>query len=453
MATSEFTAHYHLDKYAATDKPNLRDQYNAAMDKVDDALYTANTNATDAKTTAQQASQAVSGKASQADLDALSQTVAGKASQADLTTLSALLPANQFSAQNTVKAALDAKASQTNVTNLTTRVTALESKKKMVVIGDSFSDFNDGSAVATMWPTLVANALGLELHNYAKGGSGFCVGGANIFSQQVALAVSQISDKNSVAKVFVFGGINDAHNITVTGGNIQQAANSVIVSLCDNFPKAEIIVAGVCPTRNADRAGNDAAPFDVGSANRHRYDMLTEFLALACSGVASATRKTAVKFINFRNFTYFFDGFFQSSSNWHPSLAGHMGIASKMLGGNVPHDTANFTNGLVMTARPSYINKDGTVYTATGYEVAITGPNTAQIALSFPSGTVGTGSTQPILLLNGYPSGGAFMNLYMTASHQVLTCAGDGPGYCRQQYRLPSDWNGDGFRVIYDVSI
>lgn len=32
---SEYTANYHLDKYAGTDKPNLRDQYNSAMEKID----------------------------------------------------------------------------------------------------------------------------------------------------------------------------------------------------------------------------------------------------------------------------------------------------------------------------------------------------------------------------------------------------------------------------------
>ena len=106
MAT-DFTSHYHLDKYVATDKPNLRDQYNAAMDKIDDALYTSNTNAADAKTAALAAQQAVSDKASQADLDTLATAVSGKASQADLNTLSALLPSSDFSAQNTIKDMLD----------------------------------------------------------------------------------------------------------------------------------------------------------------------------------------------------------------------------------------------------------------------------------------------------------------------------------------------------------
>ena len=34
MAT-EYTTNYNLDLYAGTDKPNLRDQYNAAMGKID----------------------------------------------------------------------------------------------------------------------------------------------------------------------------------------------------------------------------------------------------------------------------------------------------------------------------------------------------------------------------------------------------------------------------------
>lgn len=38
MAT--YTPNYNLDKYEGTDKPNLRDQYNSAMDKIDSALKT-----------------------------------------------------------------------------------------------------------------------------------------------------------------------------------------------------------------------------------------------------------------------------------------------------------------------------------------------------------------------------------------------------------------------------
>jgi hypothetical protein len=36
---STYTTHYSLDKYEGSDRPNLRDQYNAAMDKIDAQLY------------------------------------------------------------------------------------------------------------------------------------------------------------------------------------------------------------------------------------------------------------------------------------------------------------------------------------------------------------------------------------------------------------------------------
>lgn len=43
MAT-EYTTHYNLDLYTDTDKPNLRDQYNGAMNKIDSQLNTLSNN-------------------------------------------------------------------------------------------------------------------------------------------------------------------------------------------------------------------------------------------------------------------------------------------------------------------------------------------------------------------------------------------------------------------------
>ena len=42
MAT-EYTPNYNLDKYSANDRPNLRDQYNSAMEKIDAALKSIST--------------------------------------------------------------------------------------------------------------------------------------------------------------------------------------------------------------------------------------------------------------------------------------------------------------------------------------------------------------------------------------------------------------------------
>lgn len=50
MATV-FTSHYNLDKYTGEDKPNLRDQYNAAMDKIDAQLWSNEQDVADVKQT------------------------------------------------------------------------------------------------------------------------------------------------------------------------------------------------------------------------------------------------------------------------------------------------------------------------------------------------------------------------------------------------------------------
>lgn len=44
---SEYTPNYNLDKYVGTDKPNLRDQYNSAMDKIDAHFVVIENNRTD----------------------------------------------------------------------------------------------------------------------------------------------------------------------------------------------------------------------------------------------------------------------------------------------------------------------------------------------------------------------------------------------------------------------
>lgn len=75
MAT--YTQFYNLDKYEGTDRPNLRDQYNAAMDKIDSQLHTQAGNIASAATAAQTAAQAA------ATADSKATTAAADASTAD----------------------------------------------------------------------------------------------------------------------------------------------------------------------------------------------------------------------------------------------------------------------------------------------------------------------------------------------------------------------------------
>lgn len=69
---SEYTTNFNLDLYTDTDKPNLRDQYNGAMNKIDAQLRIASNNNVIATETANQAKDMASAAQSAADTNAKS---------------------------------------------------------------------------------------------------------------------------------------------------------------------------------------------------------------------------------------------------------------------------------------------------------------------------------------------------------------------------------------------
>ena len=111
MAT-EYTPNYNLDLYASADKPNLRDQYNAAMGKIDTQMKKSADNVTNANanvlTLQTQMTEA------QKDISALESTVETHGTQIT-------------AVQKTANGALSlAKTNESDVTALTGRVTAAE---------------------------------------------------------------------------------------------------------------------------------------------------------------------------------------------------------------------------------------------------------------------------------------------------------------------------------------
>lgn len=235
MAT-EFTPNYNLDKYTANDKPNLRDQYNAAMDKIDLALLSANTNATEAKAATQSFAGDIEAKADQTDLDALA----------------AIIPDTDFSAQNTVKAALDAKASNTALntalqSEANTRAsadTAINNKlaqifvpKYMVCIGDSFTYSQGGYSGVPYWHAYVAKALGVTVKNFASGSTGFIepsTSNRNFRTQIAEASADTTFSNNDVAYVIIYGGVNDGATLS------QNYVYNTIVAAENAFPNAKV---------------------------------------------------------------------------------------------------------------------------------------------------------------------------------------------------------------------
>lgn len=91
---SEYTKNYNLDKYASTDKPNLRDQYNAAMDKIDAQMKTNADNITNA-------SASVIGAVNAANEAKSAATAAQSTANDAQTTANAAAPKNHASSATT----------------------------------------------------------------------------------------------------------------------------------------------------------------------------------------------------------------------------------------------------------------------------------------------------------------------------------------------------------------
>lgn len=327
------------------------------------------------------------------------------------------------------------------------RISTLETrtqKTDMVVIGDSFSDPDDASAVSVMWHDYVARAYNLTKHVYAKGGTGFLVGGTNKFESQADRAIAEL-DATKVAKVFVFGGINDVNQSGITPSTFTNAVKDTIEKLLNAFPNAQIVVMGICPTRNADATGDHESEWPD-----HRYDIYTTHLA---NGAMTA-RTGCVTFIPFNNFTYFSTGFYQTN-NWHPSFVGHKQIASKVLGGsrslsNIPPD-----QGQSLTHKPTITNRDGSTIELLASAFFVVGENLIDIALSFRADLTVSGSTNPTLNLNGYPSAGTFLPIMQPSGKMgMLNNANGSVGNGISKYNIPAYVNENGiYRINYQVTV
>lgn len=119
MMATEYTPNYNLDLYASADKPNLRDQYNAAMGKIDTQMKKSEDNVTNANanvlTLRTQMTEA------QKDISALESTVETHGTQ---------ITAVQKTANDALSLAQtnksEIKTTQGTVTSVTSRVVAVE---------------------------------------------------------------------------------------------------------------------------------------------------------------------------------------------------------------------------------------------------------------------------------------------------------------------------------------
>lgn len=244
---ASFTPNFNLDLYESTDKPNLRDQYNGAMNKLDTLLHTQQTNIDNAVTTANKALEL-----SNAQGDAVGQLQTRMtAAETSITSLNGrVTTAESGITKNASDIATETSERETAVSDLDTRVTALEAKAdtdepltEIVVIGDSYGTGYQpsGGALSQNIPTVLAGALGLTLHSFCANAAGYITIGDNgkSFSILETDAKSD-ADANSytdkVKFVVFIGGRNDSS----TTSGFESTAETVLTKAQKDFPKAQV---------------------------------------------------------------------------------------------------------------------------------------------------------------------------------------------------------------------
>lgn len=203
----EYTPNYNLDLYTNADKPNLRDQYNSAVRKVDAQLKQTNDVVSTNKT--------------------LADTSISKLDKRVSTTETNISETKQ------------------SITSLNGRVTALENAKpsgfvNIVCVGDSWLEGFSSIGTFTPWGTLLANKLNATVTNSYKGGCGFSVASDSInFKTLVTKAATTVANAGKVDCVVIGGGINDRK---ISASEVQTAATACVQEAVTKFPNAKIFV-------------------------------------------------------------------------------------------------------------------------------------------------------------------------------------------------------------------
>lgn len=281
-----YTSNYKLDLYTDTDKPNLRDQYNGAINKIDEELHNNSVNittandtanraydvASEAKTTATEASQnattAIStansatetaNSASDAASSAVTNANSAKeiANAASATASSAATVANSANGKvddalvqiNDATTRLDAATEgfTTNFNKISGDITTLQDTKqnrkfsKMLYIGDSWGQGWTGSNhPSSGLAAYLGIALGCETINKSVSASSYIPNGD---SRNFIGQLNSVTDeeKNGVDLIVVQGGINDGGS-SFSYDNIVSAAVSLYNTIIQSYPDAKVAV-------------------------------------------------------------------------------------------------------------------------------------------------------------------------------------------------------------------
>lgn len=144
----------------------------------------------------------------------------------------------------------DNATNKTDIAELQEEVSELQQGSsgltEIICVGDSYSTgYQPSGSVSPVLPQVVANDIGLTLHNYAVNASGYTKGGDtnHTFLQQLEEAEGDSNlNNNAVKYVLIIGGRNDASGPAATESAMRTAVENTIDFAKTAFPNAEIVV-------------------------------------------------------------------------------------------------------------------------------------------------------------------------------------------------------------------
>lgn len=196
------------------------------------------------------------------------------------------------------------------------RIDNILAKKKMIVIGDSFSSSTQTGG--PLWYTYVANKYNLDVYTTASDGQGFVVG-QNKFQTQLENAISHVP-ASQVERVFVLGGLNDTRASSWDVNTFSTAVSNLFVNIRTAYPNALVEIYGPESFPNVLRNNSIASAYMAYFAGDNGFEY--------------HDMSVAFQFSN-----NFFGG--QTGTNEHPSARGSKQIAAFVLSHGA-YSTGNF---------------------------------------------------------------------------------------------------------------
>ena len=279
MAT-EYTPNYKLDLYTDTDKPNLRDQYNGAMNKIDSQFGTVSNNIVVAIEAANQAKDKADANATAISDNATkiaNEVTRAKAAEQDnataianeVTRAKAAEQSNADAIANVKSAAyLDTTSTVVDNSSLIPTSKAVydftsktKEKKTILCFGDSYADTSSRN---TSWAYALQDYYGWTVKNYAVSGAGWHVD-TRTFYNQLQTAISREGTDYNIDDVYalvVAGGRNDI----MSDGEAKSCVNTFMQAAIAHYNNAKIFVVPMLYDWKALDAAGRIKAYAIGDA-------------------------------------------------------------------------------------------------------------------------------------------------------------------------------------------